>query len=240
MPQTPTVVVPIAVLKQETIPETLAEFLSPAPILLLGVVDIPDQTSGDQAREQFETGAKQVLQTVSEQFAAHGADVDTRLSFTHNVSSTVEQVATDIDRVAILVPAPMTEVGRVLVAVRGGVNVPTITATVAALVADRETTVTVYHAAKPDADASDAERVLEGTARALVDAGVDRSRVTTTVERSSTPIESLLQAANDHDLLVVGEDKPTLRDQIFGDTSARIAERATVPVLVVRRPPVEE
>lgn len=238
MPPTPTVVVPISVLKQETVSETLAEFLAPVPVLVVGLVDIPDQTSSEQARTQFEDEARETLDTLTEMFVATGSDVETRLSFTHNPQSTLEQVVTDLDRAAVLVPAPLTQSKRLLVAVRGEINVPGIVSTVASLVDSRDTTVTVYHGTSQD-DTAESERMLSGVTRALEEAGLDPARITTTIERTETPLDSLVETANEYDLLVIGEDKPKLVDRIFGDTSRRVATQAAVPVLIVRRPPME-
>lgn len=236
---TPTVVVQLAVKERETISETLAEFLSPLSVVVIGAVEIPDQTSPEQARSQFEADARQTVETVSELFSETGSDVETRLSFTHDTRHTVEQVATDIDRVAVLFPAPVTSIERLLVAVRGSINVPNIAATVAALLEHTDVTATIYHAAPHDADTEAPAQALTAVASALEEAGIERHRVTTTLERADEPLDALAAAANDHDLLVIGEDEPTLTDRLFGETSDRIVERTTVPVVVVRRPPVE-
>ncbi|CAI49281.1 UspA domain protein [Natronomonas pharaonis DSM 2160] len=236
----PTIVVPVDVRGRESVPETLAAFLSPLPVLVVGVVEIPDQTAPKQARDQFEDDARQTLETVAETFAAAGAAVETRLTFTHDSQRTIEQVATDIDRVAILFPAPATAAESVLVAIRGGINVPNIAATVAALLRSTDASATLYHAATPDADTAEAEQALRALGSALVEAGLDEARFRTVIEADDAPLSALVAAANEHDLLVVGEDEPTIRDRIFGDTSERVAEQTAVPVVIVRRPPVEK
>ncbi len=236
---TPTVVVQLAVQERETISETLAEFLSPLSIIVIGVVKIPNQTSSKQARSQFEADARQTVETVGDLISDAGANVETRLSFTHNPRRTVEQVATEIDRAAVLFPAPVTSVERILVAVRGSINVPNIAATVAALLERTDITATIYHAAAQDEDTESAAQALTAVASALEESGIESRRVTTTLERVDEPLDALVGAANEHDVLVIGEDEPKLTDRLFGETSKRIAERTTVPVVVVRRPPVE-
>lgn len=237
---TPTVVVQIAAQERETVSETLVEFLAPLPVVLVGIVEIPDQTSSEQARAQFEDEAQQTLDTVADLFADAGSDVETRLSFTHNARRTIEQVATEIDRAAVLFPAPTKSIERVIVAVRGGINVPNIAATAAAVLEETDATATVYHAAKEGADTDAIEQAFTAIGGAMEDAGIENGRVTTTIERADDELTALVDAANEHDLLVVGEDEPKLTDRIFGDTSQRLAERTVVPLVVVRRPPVEE
>ncbi|SFB81850.1 Universal stress protein family protein [Halobiforma haloterrestris] len=239
MTPTPTIVVPIEVMAGPTVSDALAEFVAPLPVLVLGVVEIPDQTSSTQAREQFEEGASRTIETVAEGFAAAGADVDTRLSFTHDANETVERVVADLERAVVLFPAPATEIEDVVVAVRSDATVPAAASTVAALTQGDESAITVYHAALEDEGNDEIDRILSAVETALEDAGIDPDRLTRTVERADTPIDALVAAANDHDLLVVGETEPRLRDHILGETHERIATGAAAPVLVVRRPAVE-
>ncbi len=110
---------------------------------------------------------------------------------------------------------------------------------VAVLLEGTDVTATIYHAATQDADMEATAQALTAVASALEEAGIESRRVSTTIERPDEPLEALVAAANEHDLLVIGEDEPTLTDRLFGETSERIAERTTVPIVVVRRPPVE-
>jgi nucleotide-binding universal stress UspA family protein len=49
-----------------------------------------------------------------------------------------------------------------------------------------------------------------------------------------SPTDAILEAAADHDLLVIGESRPSIRKLIFRDRAERIARRSIDPVIVVR------
>lgn len=49
------------------------------------------------------------------------------------------------------------------------------------------------------------------------------------------PEEAAEDAAEEHDVVVVGETEPSVREKKFGDFSRRLADGTDRPVLVVRR-----
>lgn len=64
--------------------------------------------------------------------------------------------------------------------------------------------------AREGAETDDTAQTLSAVVTALEEAGVERRRVTTTIERADEPLDALADAADEHDLLVIGEDEPTL------------------------------
>jgi nucleotide-binding universal stress UspA family protein len=67
-----------------------------------------------------------------------------------------------------------------------------------------------------------------------VASGVDSERIDTETVESESPVEDIVDAAKNHDVLVVGETEPSLVEQILGDVPTQIIERSERPVLVVR------
>lgn len=220
----------------------LADFLAPVPVTLVGLYQVPDQTAIEQAREQFEAEARGRLDALADPFRATGADIETRLTFTHDPAETIAKIAADIDRLAVLRPGALDAVDRVLIAVRGGINVPAIATVATALLADTSAAITLYHAAPADADERDEDRygtgeqALDATERALIDAGIAPQRLSRTIERADDPDATLIGTAANYDVLIIGEGQPTIAGRIFGETHERIAEQLTLPVVIVRRP----
>jgi len=120
------------------------------------------------------------------------------------------------------------------VPIRGDENFDRIVSFVAGLARQSDVEVTLYNAADPGAASSSGKFLLRGAADRLVDAGIGRDRIEWTVERSDDPVESVLDAATDHDLLVIGESEPSLRERILGNAAGRLVNAATQPVAVVR------
>ena len=228
------VLVPVDVLGGQDISRTLVEAFASVPVVLLGYHEIPDQTAPSQAREQFGETARRKLADHESVFEDAGCDVTSKLVFTHRRLKTFERTAVmlDCDAVLVLNPAPVLE--RMLIAIRGEVNVERIARLVAAILADTEIAVTLFHVVADETDREQGEDLVETARGALVDAGVDRALIDSQVIVDRSPTEAILDAATEYDLAVVGESRPSIRRFVFRDRAKKIAKRTADPVLVVR------
>ena len=52
---------------------------------------------------------------------------------------------------------------------------------------------------------------------------------------AETQESELLDLADDHDFVVMGESEPSVRERVVGDLPNRVNERTGKPVLTVRR-----
>lgn len=229
-----TVLVPIRILENASLPRGLIEFLEPLSVVLMGYYEVPDQTSPVQARMQFEDRAEDALQEIAEEITSGGGTVETRLVFTKDREQSFDRIATETGCDAILLPNPVAQVDTVLVPVRDDRNVARLASFVATLLSGREITVTLFHAT-PNADtADDARDILAAVADSLVDTGIPRESVLTTVEVTDDPLAGIVSTAEDHDVVIMGETEPSIASFVFGEFSERIATRSLIPILVVR------
>lgn len=228
------VLVPVDVLGGQSIPTTIIDAFASIPVVLLGYHEIPDQTSPDQARAQHEKRARRELEERRSVFENAGCDVTSRLVFTHDRLKTFERVAveTKCNAVLILNPAPVLET--MLVAIRGDVNVENKARLLATVLAGTEIDVTLFHVVPSKRKRERGDELLELAATALEEAGVDADRITSTVVADGSPTAAIFEAADEHDLIVAGESRPSIRRYIFRDRAERIAKRTSDPVLVVR------
>jgi len=88
--------------------------------------------------------------------------------------------------------------------------------------------VTLFLAAEDDE--ADTERLETATER-LRAAGLT---VRTEVATGGSPFDALIDAATDHDAIVMGERAPSFRSLVFDDEADRVAEASVGPVVVVR------
>jgi len=229
------VLLPVDVLGGEAVPETLVEAFASVPIVLLGYREIPDQVGTDQARDQYGERARAELETLHDVFEDAGClDVTTRLVFTHDRLKTFERVAIEerCDAVLVLNPAPVLE--SVLVAVRGDVALEYIATLVGTLLEGTDLEVTFFHAVDDEGSRERGNALLEEAVDELAATGVDRDRIDTSVAVDGSPTRRILEAADDHDLLVVGESRPSVRRFIFRDRAKTLARGTVDPVLVIR------
>ncbi|MFB6172675.1 MAG: universal stress protein [Haloarculaceae archaeon] len=229
------VLIPVEVLEGETVPAPLVEALAGVPVVVLGYHVLPEQTPPAQARLQFEDRALEVLDGISEAFAAAGGDCETRLVFTHEAEQTFQRVADETDCEAILLPNPVGTVEDVVVSLRGEVDPTRLALFVAALVTARDLDVLLYYAATDEADRETARERLTIARDALVEAGVSADRIHMDAVRTDAPVRDLGAVGAEYDLVVMGEGAPSLRSYVFGENHQRVADRSVGPVLVLRR-----
>lgn len=231
---TPTVLVPVDVSTDERPDPELLELLQPATVVLLGWYPVSNQVTLDTVREEKEADAIERIESIAAEFP-DDTDVETLVVFTRDRSETVDRVAEDTDAAVVVIPRDVRVVERVLVPIRGDLNLDGILAVAAALLEESEASVTLFHATPPDEDdRSVGQTLLEGAASRLVDAGVDGDRIDTSIIESDSPVEDILDAAQNHDVLIMGESEPSLIEQILGDVPTQVIEGSERPVLVVR------
>jgi ethanolamine utilization protein EutP (predicted NTPase) len=229
----PTVLVPVRVLEGQALPETLAAFLAPADVVVLGYHVLPEQTPAEQASMQFEERARSAVEDIAGAFRDAGGEAETRVAFTHDRDQTVERVAAEVGATAILLPNPVGDVDDVLVAVRGAIDTGRLADLVATLVAEGTQRVTVL-GVTTGAD-FDADAAVDDVRDRLRARGVAAARITTETAVSERPVADVVARSAEFDAVVTGESEETLWSILVGDEPERVAEGAVAPVLVVRR-----
>jgi nucleotide-binding universal stress UspA family protein len=222
------VVVPVAVLKGETVPLGLINLLGTMDVTVLGYHVLPEQTPPDQARLQYEDRANEALTDITEEFREAGGEADYRLVFTQDKNQTVRRVADENDARAFVITGATGDVDRLLVSLSGAVATDRILSFVIDLVGDRAIDVTLFRVGG-DVDGTS----LEAAQARLAEAGIEARTV---VAEDTSPLEALLEAVPDHDAIVMGEQAPSLGSFLFGEVTERVAAESVGPVLVVRRP----
>ncbi|MDQ2050646.1 universal stress protein [Natronolimnohabitans sp. A-GB9] len=223
------ILVPLAILEGESVSGGLASLLEPMDVTVLGYHVLPEQTPPDQARLQYEERATAALEDLAAEFGAEEGTADYRLVFTHDEEQTFDRIAAETDADVYAIPGATGPVDRLLVALTGDVAVDRIVSLVAELVGDRPIGATLFLATN---DETRGREVLETAAETLIDRGID---VNTELAVDEPPLEALVDAAVDHDAIVMGEQAPSLRTLVFGEEAERVAAESVGPVLVVRR-----
>lgn len=232
---TPIILVPVDVSTEERPDPDLLELLQPAKVILVGWYPIPDQTAPEQMRDEHEADAVERIEAIAADFPDR-TEVETLVVFTRDRSETVDRVATDYDCDVVVVPRDVRVIERILVPIRSEVNIDRIVSVVGGLLDESDATVTLFHAAPAgDEDPTVGESLLLGVADKLEATGVDRERIDTETVESDSPVDDIVDAANNHDVLILGETEPSLVEKILGDVPTQIIERADRPVLVVRK-----
>jgi nucleotide-binding universal stress UspA family protein len=230
-----TVLIPIDAAETEDLPTALVGTLAPLQIVVLGYYPVPSQAAPEQVRSNRGDEATAAVEDAVSQFADRGAEVESVVVFTHNKDETVDRIAAEYDVDAVLTPGDYAEeLTRVLVPMRGDEDLDRIISFIIDLMRQSDITVTLYNLAESDEEASRGELLLRGARDQLAENGVDPERVEWQVDRGDSPADAIVATAQEHDVLIVGESQPSLRERILGRTTGRVIGRVDQPVLAVR------
>ncbi len=192
------------------------EELAPAPELahapLLLQVEVPDPPG-----------------VPDELIRALGITVETELVFTGDLVQTIDRVARERETRAVLSLRPVKTVSRILVALKDAGQVDEAAGYAVRVAGATGARVTITH--PPVADESLAATLRGRFQRAGVrpaDTTIEPS------ERNGGAAIRILEAAEDADLIVVGETHPAEEEDTFGGVNETVTRKADVPVLLVR------
>ncbi|MFO8099357.1 MAG: universal stress protein [Salinibacter sp.] len=217
------------------LPSELVRVLSSLRVVLLGWFSVPEQTSPAQARDQFGAEAENTLDAAARRFEEAGAEVTTRLVFTGDELDTIRRVSMEESCDAVLIPGPVEQLRRVLVPLRGIQNVREIAPFVADLCQDGTATVTLLHILEAgETAASSREDVLAPAAEMMRGSGIKADLLELESVAADSPADTIVEWAGEHDLVVLGETEPSVREILFGTVPEQIVEQTNTPVIVVR------
>ena len=228
-----TILVPLDLSFPETPDRGLLDLLHPVHVVLLGYYPVPDQSAPAQLKDVHEASAMAHLDEVAAAFAEGGSRVSRRLVFTRDRDVTIERIANEFACTAILTTGTEGPINRILVPLRGDATLKQIVALIGELVRASSAEVTFFSASEEE-DTGQREFLLRGAADRLSEDGVDRNRIAWKLVEEVEPQEAILEEAAAHDLLVVGETEPTLRERILGAFATQVIDETEKPILIVR------
>ncbi|WP_311172985.1 universal stress protein [Halobellus ordinarius] len=235
MIEDPTILVPIDTSDPDEPALELIEVLHPLRIVVAGYYPVPDQAPPQQIREEYETEATDALEESVRQFADAGAEVESVLVFTRDRTQTIDRIANEYGCDAVLVTGHVEGLDRVLVSLKDEQNMFRVLEIVELMMEAGDPEVTLFHAESIEKGSAKSELYLRGATDWLVERGLDREAITWKEPTAETQDRDLLDLAESHDFVVMGEYEPGIRERVVGDMPSRIHERTDRPVLVVRK-----
>lgn len=225
-----TILVPVDISETEPPALEVLDHLRPFEVILLGYFPVPDQADPALIKHEYEAEAATRLDTI----AANRNDVTDVLVFTHDREATIDRVADQYDCDAVLTAGDTDHIERILVPIRGEVNIERIVSVVAELLRGSHATATFFHSVDGETDPDQAEFLLRGTVERVTEYGIDEKRIDWQITDGGDPFEEIVTAGEQHDIVVLGETEPSLRERIIGDVLSRIIDEIAIPALIVR------
>jgi nucleotide-binding universal stress UspA family protein len=153
-------------------------------------------------------------------------------------------LGTTVDRVLELAPTDVyvERMGReagtvtsILLPVAGGPHVPAAGRVAKAIAVANDARVTVLSVADGDTPEGEAESAVDEGAEAVAAADGPAVTVDTTVERAEDPTTAIVEAAADHDVVVLGATRRgALRGRLVGSVPRRVVDRSDATVILGR------
>ncbi|MEF8824966.1 MAG: universal stress protein [Halapricum sp.] len=229
-----TILVPVDVSVPEPPDREIIRFLTPVNIVVLGYYPVPAQTAPAQLKEDHGSEAAERLERIADTFGAAEHEAAHVLVFTKDRRDSIDRIANQYDCDAVVVPGSAESIDRILVPLRGDVNLERIVALVGDLVQASDATVTLFHSVPEGTDPSQGEFILRGAADRLSETGVDRDRIDWQLAEGGDPEREIIAFTAEYDLLILGESEPSLRDRILGAVVTPIIEGIDKPAIIVR------
>jgi nucleotide-binding universal stress UspA family protein len=229
-----TILVPVDVSVTEPPDQVILDLLKPVNLVVLGYYPVPKQTAPAHLKEDHEAAATERLERIVAGFARGDHDIEDVLVFTKDRRDTIDRIADQHDCDAVLVPGETDAVERILVPLRGDVNLERIVSLVGDLVRASDATVTLFHSVPEGTDPSTGEFILRGAADRLAEDGVDSDRIDWQLSEGGSPKRQIIDLVADYDLVILGETEPSLRERILGAVLTPILEEIEKPAIIVR------
>lgn len=217
--------VPLRILKKESLSPGIIDFLSNNTVFLLGYHELPEQTPLDQARMEFEDKMKKHLDSIKKVLEENGADVETKMVFTHDEEETVERVSGEEEVDAILIANPSMEIKDVLVILTDKKELSEITVLLEVFSNKKEINITTAFVGKRD----EGEDPIKQLNRFLKEREFDLENVGLNFWDEN----ELFEKVNDYDLIVMGEVEKKFKQILFDkELPEKVADTSLGPVLI--------
>jgi nucleotide-binding universal stress UspA family protein len=225
-----TILVPVDVSGRASPTLGVLDALRPYEVVLLGYFPVPDQAEPAHLKEEFEADASARLRDLAD----GRENLEEVLVFTHDREATIDRVAEQYDCDAVLTAGEAERIDAILVPLRGDVNLDRIVSVVANLLTACDASATLFHSVAENGDVDHADALLGAALESLVEQGVDRDRLHRRLAEGADPHAEIAALGGEHDLVVLGESEPSLRERIIGSFLTRVLDETEIPALVVR------
>lgn len=226
--------IPIEFPDPDPLPSTFVGGFTTCEVTLLGIYELPEDIDPDE-RQRREIEAYHTLYSLADDFVRSGDIANVELAMGPNISKKPTEIAEERDLEAVLVPNPITTLGRILVAIRDEEFAQPLAEFLGTLNQENIIHTNVLHVARSEDDREEGERLLSRVCERLVDVSYPQASTETEVIVSDDPSFAISQAARDHDLIIMGETEESGFERVFGKVYSSIAEQTEEPVVVVRK-----
>ncbi|MFB6227391.1 MAG: universal stress protein [Halobacteriales archaeon] len=214
--------------------QSLVDLFQSVDVILIGYYPSQGEVAPARVRQERKSEATSTLEEIADVFRTSGVNVTETLVFAYYRQDSIDYAAKKYGCDAVLTLGEAESIERILTPIRGDTNLERIVGLLESIMRESDTSVTFFHSVMEDTNPSHGEFLVRGAADRLTQAGIDRDRVDWRLSNDESPEGEIIQLGEEHDLLVLGETKPSLRHRILGSVPTRIVDEVDTPAFVVR------
>lgn len=233
----PRIIVAVDVENSNAIPKALLKAFQNLKLLVLGYRLVPEQTSPEQSREQFEDEAQENLDNVLQDLKDLDIDLQSELVFTPSLAKTIKQYSDEYHSHAVLTARPIESVNRLLVPIYSLNQISRRLASVLKALAQSSdlpiSLVMMTSRESGSEEEKDITRLKQEMVTELKHAGISEQMIRSQDVDVDDIAEAVSELASEDDVVALGEPDDLERDSFFKTIHQGIQEELDCPILVV-------
>ncbi|RZN62221.1 MAG: hypothetical protein EF811_03175 [Methanonatronarchaeia archaeon] len=220
------ILIPIEVLKKESVPEGIVDLLKDTKVILLGIHEIPEQTAASQASMQYKEKVDSVLENIKKSFVEAGAETETRQTFTHNKEETIERIEEEENIDATLLLNPMPTHKKILIIYRSRENLEKAGELINQIGLNESKVGLML--VEPE------DTTLDQGVSILMDKGIKLGNIQERIETDRKDIiKEIEKRSSEYGLIFIGKVGRSIKEMILGDIAEKIKKATYGPVILI-------
>lgn len=233
----PRILVPMEIPDFTPLPAALINAFRDLELMILGYNIVPEQTSPEQSREEFEEEATENLEQIIHDMKARHIDVEQKLIFTPDLAKSVNQYIEDKNCHAILTAQPIDEVKRLLVPLYSKKQItPRLATVLYDLVQSNRLPVSIILLTSGEKESEQHEDVLQLREEAISQlnrVGIDDEQIRINKAKVPDIAKAVQKLSGEDDVIILAEADPSKRGSLLDTVHDEIQDAVSCPVLVV-------
>lgn len=233
----PKIIVATDLEEYNPLPKALLSAFSDLQLLVLGYRNVPDQTTPEQFRDEFEDESRENLNKVMDDLKEMDIEMESELIFSGDPAETFKSYIDDYESDAVLTSAPIESVERLLVPIYAKSQIRRKLASVLReLAISSELPISLIILTSSESG-SEEEKEIEALEQSMLSelkrAGIPEDQIRSNKADVSSVAESVSQISSGDDVVVLGEPEGANHDSFFSSLHEDIEEKIHCPVLIV-------
>jgi len=220
------ILIPIEVLKEESMPEGIIDLLKDTEVTLLGIHDIPEQTAASQASMQYKERIESILRNIKSRFVESGVKTETRQVFTHNKEKTIERIEEEEDIDATLLLNPMQTHKKILIIYRYKENLKKAGELINQMGLNKS--IVGLMLVEPE------DTTLDQGVSILMNTGIKQESIKERIKtRREDIVKEIENQSSEYGLIFIGKVGKSIKETILGNISEKIKKATYGPVILL-------